>query len=194
MRGQKPLFKLIVPAMLLMLAFPLLNLGKTSNPMPPEPKKAVAGEKEKHRKPAVKQSPAKVKAEANRSEKQAENEPVLTKADKELLAKLVHAEAKGEPFKGKVAVAEVVLNRVESEGFPDTVKEVIYQENQFQPVANGEINKPADVDAREAVDEALSNKKKITNALFFYNPEIATDQWIRTRPIISKIGNHAFTS
>lgn len=68
----------------------------------------------------------------------------VNKNDKELLARLVSAEAKGEPYAGKVAVATVVLNRVDSSKFPDTVKGVIYQKGQYSPVSNGQINKPAD--------------------------------------------------
>lgn len=108
-----------------------------------------------------------------------------------LLARLVHAEAKGEPYEGKVAVAEVVLNRVEHEQFPDTVKEVIYQRNAFQPVQNGAINKPASEEAVQAVEDALENENKI-DCLYFYNPETATSQWIFTRDVVKTIGKHAF--
>ncbi|MFT9599125.1 cell wall hydrolase [Mesobacillus sp.] len=108
-----------------------------------------------------------------------------------LLARLVHAEAKGEPYEGKVAVAEVVLNRVEHEQFPDTVKEVIYQRNAFQPVQNGAINKPAGEEAIKAVEDALENENNI-DSLYFYNPETATSQWIFTRDVVKTIGKHAF--
>ncbi|WP_227937629.1 cell wall hydrolase [Alkalihalobacillus deserti] len=118
----------------------------------------------------------------------------LTISDKEkdLLAQLVHAEAKGEPYVGKVAVATVVLNRVEHEEFPDTIEEVIYQENAFEPVRNDSINKPADKDAYKAVTEALLDQGNEEEALFFYNPETATSDWIFTREVIKIIGNHAF--
>ncbi|WNF24708.1 cell wall hydrolase [Mesobacillus jeotgali] len=108
-----------------------------------------------------------------------------------LLARLVHAEAKGEPYEGKVAVAEVVLNRVEHEQFPDSVKEVIYQRNAFQPVQNGAINKPASEEAIEAVEDALENENNI-DCLYFYNPDTATSQWIFTRDVVKTIGKHAF--
>ncbi|CAM3718536.1 cell wall hydrolase [Mesobacillus thioparans] len=108
-----------------------------------------------------------------------------------LLARLVHAEAKGEPYEGKVAVAEVVLNRVENEQFPDTVKEVIYQKNAFQPVQNGAINKPASEEAIKAVEDALEHENK-TDCLYFYNPETATSKWIFTRDVVKTIGKHAF--
>ncbi|WP_082036167.1 cell wall hydrolase [Bacillus sp. B-jedd] len=186
MRVQKPVFMLLVPAMLLMLAFPFLASGKTMGLMAAEPAKAAVNEAKKHKKTAgIKKIPDQYALDKKLD---------LTNEEKDLLARLVHAEAKGEPFKGKVAVAEVVLNRMEDEKFPDTVKGVIYEKRQFDPVANGEINKPAGSEAKKAVDEALSPKEKVTDALFFYNPETAGDKWIKTRPVIGKIGRHAFTS
>ncbi len=116
----------------------------------------------------------------------------VSKEEKKLLAQLVHAEAKGEPFGGKVAVVEVVLNRVEHEQFPDTIKQVIYQENAFEPVANHSINKPADKESYKAVQEALKVNEKNEDLLYFYNPETATDDWIRSRDVVKTIGNHAF--
>ncbi|MGM7722277.1 cell wall hydrolase [Metabacillus sp. Hm71] len=116
----------------------------------------------------------------------------LTKKEENLLARLVHAEAKGEPFAGKVAVATVVLNRVEDEQFPDTVKDVIYEENAFEPVQNGSINEPANKEAHKAVQEALKNEDKNDELLYFYNPETATSDWILTREVVETIGNHAF--
>ncbi|MGM7722887.1 cell wall hydrolase [uncultured Metabacillus sp.] len=114
-------------------------------------------------------------------------------ADLDLLARIVRAEAQSEPFKGKVAVANVVLNRVESPKFPDTIKEVIYQPGQFQPVANGEINKPADTESIQAVKAALSNMRHIAqDSLFFYNPDIAENRWLDSRETTVEIGQHVF--
>ncbi|WML49475.1 cell wall hydrolase [Neobacillus sp. PS3-34] len=117
----------------------------------------------------------------------------ITPKEKELLARLVHAEAKGEPYEGKVAVAAVVLNRVESDKFPDTVEQVIYQKNQFEPVENGMINKPAGEEAKKAVDEAIAKDGKVTKALFFFNPHKIKHSWLYSRPEIKDIGNHRFT-
>jgi N-acetylmuramoyl-L-alanine amidase len=117
---------------------------------------------------------------------------LVTAEEKELLARLVSAEAKGEPYSGKVAVAEVVLNRVEDEQFPDTVREVIYEKNAFQPVHNYSIKQPADQESVEAVEDALIEQKDENEALYFYNPETATDNWIQTRKVIKKIGKHVF--
>ncbi|MEQ2529293.1 cell wall hydrolase [Bacillaceae bacterium CLA-AA-H227] len=123
-------------------------------------------------------------------------EEKISDKEKELLSRLVEAEAKGESYEGKVAVAEVVLNRVESPEFPDTVKEVVYEITgdayAFSPVQNGEINKPASEEAKEAVDDAVASPDNLNNAIYFYNPDIATDNWIRSRQVIKKIDNHAF--
>lgn len=111
----------------------------------------------------------------------------------DLLARLVRAEAEDEPYQGKIAVACVVLNRVESPAFPNTIKKVIYQKRQFQPVSNGQINKAADEDSIKAVHEALNEKRqKAAGSLFFYNPAIATSRWLDTRSTTLVIGNHVF--
>ncbi|MEC1262361.1 cell wall hydrolase [Bacillus swezeyi] len=121
-----------------------------------------------------------------------EDSPEITGEEKELLSRLVHAEAKGESFKGKVAVANVVLNRVGDGGFPDSIKSVIYQKNAFEPVLNGSINRKPDRESVEAVEVAVDHDKKETDALYFYNPDIATDGWIKTRKVVERIGNHVF--
>ncbi|MFT0802344.1 cell wall hydrolase [Bacillus swezeyi] len=121
-----------------------------------------------------------------------EDSPEVTGEEKELLSRLVHAEAKGESFKGKVAVANVVLNRVDDGGFPDSIKSVIYQKNAFEPVLNGSINRRPDRESVEAVEVAVDHDKKETDALYFYNPDIATDGWIKTRKVVERIGNHVF--
>lgn len=111
----------------------------------------------------------------------------------DLLARIVRAEAQAEPFEGKVAVAAVVLNRLESPKFPDTIRGVIYQRGQFQPVRNGAINKPADEESKRAVQAALSEMRHIAKeALFFYNPTIATSRWLDSRATAVKIGRHVF--
>lgn len=117
-------------------------------------------------------------------------EPQGLSQEELLLARLVRAEAQGEPFEGKVAVARVVLNRVESDKFPDTIEEVIYQSGQFQPVSNGSINKPATKEAKEAVKQAKNTSSN--DSLYFYNPDIATSDWLDSRPTTKVIGNHVF--
>ncbi|OIK13695.1 hypothetical protein BIV60_13575 [Bacillus sp. MUM 116] len=125
-----------------------------------------------------------------------ENMPKLIEIsayEKDLLARLVRAEAQDEPFNGKVAVACVVLNRMESKKFPGSIRGVIYARGQFQPVLNGEINKPADNESIKAVNEALSSKRNLVGkSLFFYNPQIAQSRWLDTRSTTLIIGRHVF--
>jgi N-acetylmuramoyl-L-alanine amidase len=118
----------------------------------------------------------------------------FTEDEIDLLARLVRAEAQTEPFEGKIAVACVVLNRVESSQFPDTIKEVIYQRGQFQPVSNGEIQEAADEESIAAVKEALSDQRNLVpeSSLFFYNPDIATSRWLDSRATTVVIGQHVF--
>jgi N-acetylmuramoyl-L-alanine amidase len=131
------------------------------------------------------------KVDDNTKESSLTDKRFIKEEEVKLLARLVHAEAKGEPYEGKVAVAEVVLNRVEHEQFPDTVKEVIYQKNAFEPVQNGAIQEPADSEAIEAVEDALENENNI-DCLYFFNPDTATSDWIFTRDVVKTIGNHSF--
>lgn len=123
------------------------------------------------------------------------NSPISA-ADKDLMARLVRAEAVGEPYAGKVAVAVVVLNRVKSDQFPNSVREVIYQISNghyaFTPVANGQINQPADAESKRAVNEALALMGKGNGSLFFYNPNTASSTWITSREVTVRIGNHVF--
>lgn len=120
----------------------------------------------------------------------------ISAADKELMARLVRAEAVGEPYAGKVAVATVILNRVASPDFPNSIREVIYQISNghyaFTPVQNGQINQPADAASRQAVNEAIAFKGQGNGSLFFYNPKTAVSQWITSRHVTVTIGNHRF--
>jgi N-acetylmuramoyl-L-alanine amidase len=120
----------------------------------------------------------------------------FSEADKDLMARLVHAEAKGEPYAGKVAVATVILNRISSPLFPSTPRGVIYQIESghyaFTPVQNGAINQPADADSKKAVNEALAFRGQGNGSLYFYNPKTAKSRWIFSRSITVTIGNHRF--
>ncbi|GGA81661.1 cell wall hydrolase [Ornithinibacillus halotolerans] len=120
----------------------------------------------------------------------------VSKADKELMAKLVHAEAKGEPYAGKVAVATVVLNRVDHKEFPDTIKEVIYENvggtYAFTPVQNGHINNGYTSEDMKAVNEAIAFRGQGNGSIYFYNPKTAKSDWIKTREVTETIGNHRF--
>lgn len=115
--------------------------------------------------------------------------------DLELLARLVHAEAKGEPYEGKVAVAATVLNRTADPSYPDTITEVIYEYDhghQYCPVRNETINCPADKQAWEAVGEAVEGKDPTGGAVSFYNPAQSDNAWIRGKLYLGIIGNHVF--
>lgn len=115
-----------------------------------------------------------------------------TSSEVNLLSHLVYAEARGEPYTGKVAVAAVVLNRVDSSQFPNTISGVIYQPGAFSCINDGQINLTPDNDAIRAAKDALNGWDPSGGAIFYYNPSIATDNWIRTRTIISRIGGHVF--
>lgn len=111
----------------------------------------------------------------------------------ELLARLVHAEARGEPYEGKVAVAAVVINRVRSGSFPNTIRGVILQPAQFKSVENGQIELPPDQESWRAAQEALAGRDPTGGALYFYNPQKSTAlSWWSTRTITAVIGNHNF--
>jgi N-acetylmuramoyl-L-alanine amidase len=116
----------------------------------------------------------------------------LSDDEKDLLARLVQAEAVGESYEGKVAVAIVVLNRVDCDCFPDTVRDVIYQHKQFSPVMNGSIHKEAGTVSIQAVEEALRIDRSKEEALYFYNPALVSTSWLETRTYIKTIGNHTF--
>lgn len=134
------------------------------------------------------------KAEEPQNEVIEEPRITVTNEEKELLARLVEAEAGGEPFGGKVAVAVVVFNRVLSPEFPNDVYSVIYQKGQFSPVIDGSINNTPSDDSRKAVEEAIGiiNRREEKGAIYFYNPKTAENRWLDTRPTVAEIGNHVF--
>ncbi|WP_430786547.1 cell wall hydrolase [Virgibacillus flavescens] len=116
--------------------------------------------------------------------------------EKKLIAQLVHAEAKGESYAGKVAVATVIMNRVDHEEFPDSVKGVIYEREggyyAFSPVQNGTINQTPDAEAMQAVNEAIAFRGQGQGSIYFYNPDTATSDWIFSRETTITIGDHRF--
>ncbi len=112
-----------------------------------------------------------------------------------LLARLISAEARGEPYRGQVAVGAVVMNRVKSREFPNSIYEVIYQQNQFTPVRDGSINASPVPSSVEAAKEALSWVDPTNNALYFYNPKIVSPEGLRFMSTLTEtvtIGNHVF--
>ncbi len=176
--------------------FTLTSKTTESFPPPAEPKVETTSETaEPVESPEPVVQPAEPAVEAPAPEPAAPAVSISAE-EKDLFARLVEAEAKGESYDGKVAVATVVLNRVESPEFPDTVtgviKEVVGDAYAFSPVQNGEINKPASEESIQAVEEALTREDTLNDSIYFYNPEIATDSWIRTREVVETIGNHVF--
>lgn len=113
--------------------------------------------------------------------------------ERDLLARLIHAEARGESLEGQIAVGAVVVNRVKAPQFPDSITEVIYQSGQFTPVQNGSLPKAPQETAVIAAERALAGEDPTGGAIFFYNPRItaAAEYW-ETRPVIKIIGNHNF--
>lgn len=109
-----------------------------------------------------------------------------------LLARLVYGEARGEPYTGQVAVAAVVLNRVKSSSFPNTISGVIYQSGAFDVVKDGQINLTPNSTATKAAQDALNGWDPSYGAIYYFNPRTATNKWIWSRPMTVTIGNHRF--
>jgi len=111
------------------------------------------------------------------------------------LARLIHAEAEGEPFIGKVAVGAVVVNRLKDSRFPNSITEIIFQPGQFSPVADGRLFSITNIDPDciKAAQLALAGTDPTGGALYFYNPDkVSPNNWIRTREIVYLVGNHVF--
>ena len=109
-----------------------------------------------------------------------------------LLARVVYGEARGEPYTGQVAVAAVVLNRVKSSKFPNTISGVVYQNGAFDAVSDGQINMTPDETAKKAAQDALNGWDPSYGAIYYFNPNTATNKWIWSRPMTVTIGKHRF--
>lgn len=109
-----------------------------------------------------------------------------------LLSKLVYAEARGEPYKGMVAVAATVLNRVANPKFPDTIAGVIYQAGAYTCVDDGQINLSPDSTARKAAQDAINGWDPTSGCIYYFNPNTATSDWIWSRTQVMTIGKHIF--
>lgn len=115
-------------------------------------------------------------------------------ADLALLARLISAESRGEPYIGQVAVGAVILNRVKHPSFPDTIAGVAYQPGAFTAMTDGQINEPVYESAERAAREALAGSDPSGGAIYYFNPDKTSNKWIRTRPVIKRIGAHLFCS
>lgn len=115
-------------------------------------------------------------------------------SDVELIARAVNGEARGEPYEGQVAVAAVILNRVKHSSFPNSISGVIYQPGAFTAVSDGQINVPISHDSTvyKACQDAMNGWDPTGGAIYYFNPDTATNSWIWSRPFIKQIGKHRF--
>lgn len=117
---------------------------------------------------------------------------VYSSSDVNLLARLIYAEARGETYSGQVAVGAVVLNRVKSSSFPNTISAVIYQPYAFTCVSDGQINMSPNSTALSAAKDAMNGWDPSYGSLYYYNPAVATSKWIFSRKTVVTIGSHVF--
>ncbi len=120
------------------------------------------------------------------------NNSSYTNSDLYLLAKCIYAEARGESYTGQVAVGAVILNRVASSAFPNTIAGVIYQKGAFTAVSDGQINLEPNKTAMNAASDALNGWDPTYGCLYYYNPAVATSSWIFGRKTVTTIGKHVF--
>ncbi len=115
-------------------------------------------------------------------------------SDLQLMARAINGEARGEPYEGQVAVGAVILNRVKSPKFPNTIAGVIYQSGAFTAVSDGQINVPIAENSTvyKAAQDALNGWDPTNGCLYYFNPDTATSDWIWSRQIVKKIGKHNF--
>ncbi len=117
-----------------------------------------------------------------------------TTSDAQLLARAINGEARGEPYEGQVAVGAVILNRVKSSKFPNTIAGVIYQKGAFTAVSDGQINVPIKEGSTvlKAARDALNGWDPTNGCIYYFNPNTATNSWIWSRPLVKTIGKHRF--
>lgn len=113
-------------------------------------------------------------------------------SDEYLLARAIHGEARGEPYIGKVAVGAVILNRVNTPEFPNTIAGVIYQPLAFTAVADGQINLEPNAESLKAARDALNGWDPTAGCSYYWNPQTATSKWIWSRKVMVKLGKHWF--
>lgn len=118
----------------------------------------------------------------------------FSSSDVDLLAKIISAESRGEPYQGQVAVGAVILNRIEHPSFPNTLGGVIYQPGAFSCLYDGGINAPVADSAYRAARDAINGNDPSGGAVYYYNPAKSTNKWIFSRPVITVIGKHRFCS
>ncbi len=117
-----------------------------------------------------------------------------TTSDIQLMARAINGEARGEPYEGQVAVGAVILNRVKSSKFPNTIAGVIYQSGAFTAVSDGQINHPIAESSTvyKAARDAMNGWDPTGGSIYYFNPATATNKWIWSRPVVKTIGKHRF--
>ena len=118
----------------------------------------------------------------------------FSSSDVDLLAKIISAESRGEPYQGQVAVGAVILNRIEHPSFPNTLAGVIYQPGAFSCLYDGGVNAPVADSAYRAARDAINGNDPSGGAVYYYNPAKSTNKWLFSRPVITVIGSHRFCS
>lgn len=118
---------------------------------------------------------------------------LVSKEEVELLTRVIHGEARGENFEGQVAVGAVVLNRLKDPRFPKSIRAVVYQSGAFTAVDDKQIQLDPNDQSYKAAEAALSGQDPTNGALFYFNPRLATDRWIKSRSVVKQIGNHTFS-
>ena len=118
--------------------------------------------------------------------------PAATEANISLLARIISAEARGEPYEGQVAVGALILNRIEHPSFPDTLSGVIFQKGAFTAVTDGQFDQPVSDSAYSAARDALNGWDPTGGCIYYYNPKKTSNKFIWSRPVITVIGDHRF--
>ncbi|MEL7571339.1 MAG: cell wall hydrolase [Eubacteriaceae bacterium] len=116
----------------------------------------------------------------------------VNRSDYVLMAQVIEGEAAGEPFVGKVAVGAVIINRLESDEFPNDVRKIIYQTNAFEAVTNGQYKRTTSNDSFKAAEMAINGSDPTNGCVYYWNPKTATSKWVWQRPIMMQIGQHVF--
>ena len=130
--------------------------------------------------------------EGNKGSSSSSSSSNYTSSDLYLLAKTIYAEARGESYTGQVAVGAVILNRVKSSAFPNTISGVVYQKHAFTAVSDGQINLEPDKTAMNAAQDAMNGWDPTYGCIYYYNPAVATSSWIFSRKTVTTIGKHVF--
>ena len=118
--------------------------------------------------------------------------PAATESNINLLARIISAEARGEPYVGQVAVGAVILNRIEHPSFPDTLAGVIYQDGAFTAIVDGQFNEPVSDSAYNAARDALNGWDPTGGCIYYYNPKKTSNAFMHSRPTVTVIGDHRF--